>query len=95
MGVVIVHTGEPVSEGLAPPIPAHSATIALSHDYAVVFRAKSDEAPARAWVENFPLGYSCGRCVRVAGQLDRYEPVSCADFRVTPVGQGHKACNWT
>ncbi len=54
------------------------------------------------WLDDFPVGLSCGRCVRAPEpvdpeadfEFDWFEPVPCEDLRLD-IGAELEGCNWT
>ena len=70
--------------------------VGVAGRYAVIYRA-GDE-PSLAWVDEFPLGYSCGRGVDAATSqdFDTFEPVDCSTL-VLDIGDLESAdfVNWT
>jgi len=49
--------------------------IGLSINHAVIFKTPGATGPA--WSQQFPVGFSCARCVREAVALDTFEPAPC------------------
>jgi hypothetical protein len=60
-------------------------------DYAIIY--KTATATNLSWTVSFPVGYSCGRCVRASSGFDSFEVTTCSTVEVdmTPTD----ACNWT
>ncbi len=60
-------------------------------EHAIIY--KTATATDLSWSASFPVGYSCGRCVRASSGFDSFEVTSCATVEVdmTPMN----ACNWT
>lgn len=67
----------------------------ISSDHAVIYRGAMDPpAGAKSWIDAFPKGFSCGRCVDTGTTFDDFAPEDCKDFRLVPAA-GAKVCNWT
>jgi hypothetical protein len=60
-------------------------------DHAIIY--KTATATNLSWTTNFPVGYSCGRCVRASSGFDSFEVTTCSTVEVdmTPTD----VCNWT
>jgi len=61
-------------------------------DYAVIYRATGTTPPV-TWMQGFPDGFACGRCVRAASGFDTFEVTQCSGVQIlmNPLG----LCNWT
>jgi hypothetical protein len=82
----------PDGDVVVDALPAYQG---LSTEHAVIHR--SGEVGAFAWADAFPLGFSCGRCVRTPDGMghDHFEPAPCDDFEmVTGLPEDAGACNW-
>lgn len=65
--------------------------IGLTTNHAVIF--KTPEATGAEWAVQFPAGFSCGRCVRDAGDgLDAFEPTPCVLIVIEAVFDD--PCRW-
>ena len=70
--------------------------LAFAPDYAIVYRGTNDGLSS-TWAESFPLGFSCGECVRSTNdeQLDTFTVTSCSGIRVVLYSKNVTFCNWT
>ncbi len=70
------------------------AMLGLSAEYSIIY--KTNEVLEIGWTAEFPLGYSCGKCVSPSGgeMWDTLVPVDCGDVKVNMDPEAH-ACNWT
>jgi len=72
-----------------------TSVLGAAGNFAIVFRP--DASPSQVdWVNDFPVGLSCGVCVPQADGFDTFMPVSCdsLELEVGPL-DALTFCNWT
>jgi hypothetical protein len=69
--------------------------LALSADYAIIFRASTDTVRKDGWDSAFPQGYACGKCVPSDAGFDSFVAVDCSQIRLVPASSKPRVCNWT
>ena len=69
--------------------------LGLAGQYAIIFRGNA--APTGvSWLDQFPVGLSCGQCVPATTVFDTFTPVPCnlMEMQVGPQ-DAIAVCNWT
>ncbi|HTL34928.1 MAG TPA: hypothetical protein VL326_17485 [Kofleriaceae bacterium] len=92
--VALVPSGTSVPDGVVPDSTFNTA-LGYTGEYAIIYRPSASSAPA-SWVDAFPVGLACGKCVHQTSGLDTFMPVACSTV-VLGVGPQSMTytCNWT
>ncbi len=75
--------------------------LGLSARHALIYRGSDVTSETTKWVNSFPVGLSCGRCVAGVKSeenpsgFDSFEPVDCSSLEVDTDLESLDACNWT
>jgi hypothetical protein len=93
---VLIPSGMTIPDGVVADDAVIDTALGFSGEYAVIFRPNTSPFPEAAWVDAFPAGLSCGRCVPQETGFDTFTPVSCSEVKIQ-VGPRSAVfiCNWT
>lgn len=94
--VTMVATGTNVPDGVVPNGTFQSIALGYTGEYAVIYRPNATNTTGAPWVDAFPVGLACGKCVHQTTGFDTFEPVSCTTvvLQVGPMSS-ISGCNWT
>lgn len=93
--VTVFDSATTLADGKIDEKTYESSALAISPEYAVIYRATTDTVLKNGWDANFPQGYACGKCQRAETGFDTFVPVSCSEIRLVPLSSKPKVCNWT
>jgi hypothetical protein len=93
--VALVPTGTNVPDGVVPNSTFDTA-LGYAGEYAIIYRPNGNSLAGAPWLDAFPVGLGCGKCVHQTSGFDTFMPVSCTSFILEVGPQSARSyCNWT
>ena len=94
--VILTASGTTIADGPVDDTVLDAAVLGITGEYAIIFRPNTTPISEVPWIDNFPAGLSCGKCVPQTTGFDSYAPVACTEVKLQ-VGpqQSIMGCNWT
>jgi hypothetical protein len=91
---VLIPSSVSVPDGVVTDPNFGADILGLAGQYAIVFRGNA--APTGLWVDQFPVGLSCGQCVPATTGFDAFTPMPCNQM-IMQVGPrtAITVCNWS
>ncbi len=92
--VALVDASVTVPEGVVEDSVFETQLRGFAGQYAIVFKA-SESPTGVEWSDAFPVGLSCGKCVKATSGFDSFTPVACTELELQ-VGTESEVdiCNW-
>jgi len=91
----MVPSSTTLPDGVVDGTTLESSVLGFAGNFAIIFRPNSNPSQVD-WVNDFPVGLSCGVCVPQTDGFDTFTPVSCdaLELEVGPL-ESLTICNWT
>ena len=91
--IALVDAALVVPEGIIDEDVLEAQQRGLVGQYAIVYRGAG--SPPYTWLNAFPTGLSCGKCVQATTGMDTFEPADCGalELQVGPES-AFNVCNW-
>jgi hypothetical protein len=87
--VLVFPAGTQIPDGIPQEFPFWQG---IDGQHAVIYRAPDDAGTQPAWLADFPIGMSCGRCVASPTGFDTFTPAACDSFAVET--NDTEVCDW-
>ncbi|HEY5928545.1 MAG TPA: hypothetical protein VIV11_42955, partial [Kofleriaceae bacterium] len=73
-----------------------SMVLGITGEYTIIYRPNANPISGVPWVNDFPAGLSCGKCVPQQTGFDTFTPVACSEMKLQVGPQAAiMVCNWT